>query len=325
MQSNVSIIYSLAEENFILTAPQEIHSKLKPFLNRPKCKEFSKILIDIELHLINIDKIKDLFCSIKDKLINCKICRLEVAQYYYDNVNTIYIFGVNYIGIFNSDYQKMKWYITDSKIPSRNAFHIFVLDVLSIILPSVNKIVFHGASLKHKNEVIAILGRSGNGKSTITRKLNECSCYTKNSDDTFIVSVEDQIKLYPINSGEGYDPDIAKTLLERDINFTLLTDVGGIHKNYIVNNNFDDSPSVLKSIYILDRQTNPQSAIYTNICSQNSTKLFMHILNSQTNILTPYLRKKLALYKEIADSIHGNLVNFNFECDIEMLMKDIEC
>lgn len=323
MENNIDIIYSLAEENFLLTAPPLIHSKVNCFLNKSVCKDFSKTLIKIEINIRSIDEIKVLVNSLKDNLKRCKICKLEVAQYFYDELNTIYILGSIYVGILNSKQKQVKWYVTETNVPSRNVFHIFVLDILSIVLPSVNKIVFHGASLRYENTAIALLGRSGNGKSTITRKLNECLLCSKNSDDTFIVSIAEQIKLYPINSGEGYEPDIADALLKKNINYSLLTDVRNAEKKYIINNKFDATPLELKSIYILNRETDSNSTLYTKIFTLLPEKAFLHMLNTQTNILTPYLKEKLALYKQIADRIGGNFVNFNFECDINMVIKDI--
>lgn len=316
MSSNVSVMYSLAYENVVLSAPKTIHNGVCTFLDSSFPDKLP--LLFVEIFCVTEDEIKKLLCELHVDLMKCKINKLDLAHFYFDEKQTMYIIRPCGLGVFHFDKRTITWYTDKKDLDDRNMFHIFVLDPISLVLPIKNKIVFHGASIRDDNSSVAFLGRSGNGKSTVSRLLTERSRYKKNSDDTFVVELSDNnVMLYPINSGEGYSYELAEQILLNNDDYKVLYRTE--EKCYLLNTKADLSPQPLVKIFILKRQTNEKEN-YTNLFELDSSEALLHILNSQTNIIFPYLTRKMELYRMISKQVKITIVDYNNLCDVSKII-----
>lgn len=317
MKNNFSILYNIVGENIVLKAPEKVHVEIAPFLNKEHiCKQ---PILFIEICYISEDEIKDMLTIYKDNLKMCRVNKLELAHFYYDENQIMYIIRPSGFGIMNFEDRTITWYIDKNDLDGRSMFHIFVLDPLSLVLPVKNKIVFHGASISVNNYSVAFLGRSGNGKSTISRLIMEENNCEKKSDDTFVIEVvPNDILLFPINSGEGYSYNLANQILSEKDSYKVL--YRKEKKCYIINTHVNLSPQPLKKIIILEKQLDAlKKDNYTRFAELSSPQALMHILNSQTNINSPYLSKKFELYRTISKQIKVEFACYNVFCDIKKI------
>ena len=186
------------------------------------------------------------------------------------------------------------------------------------MLPEKNIIVFHGAAIEIDGCGLLLLGRSGAGKSTISHKLTESFCRSiKLCDDTFMLEIKDKIFLCPINTGEGYNVEIAKRLYNTGKYDELFYD-SEKEKQYIIKKqNYDNKKEInVSKIIFLNRKEDYSSVVSTNITKCNNGKTLINIVNAQTNIATPYTEHKLYLYKQISKEVEAYNVEYNINCDV---------
>ena len=197
------------------------------------------------------------------------------------------------------------------------------MDALSLSLPNSNKIVFHGAAIKEKDKTILLLGRSGNGKSTLSYKLTkkQPTAY-KLCDDTFILENRKTPQIYPLITGEGYSPEIANNLISKQ-NYKFLFHDEYKNKTYIMKEQNDYSPHPASIIVFLVRTQEHQKEISTRIHKCSSQEIFLNIIDSQTNIASPFLYKKINCYKNISQKLKGYIVTYNYDCDEEQLIRTV--
>ena len=316
--NNKTIVYSLCNIGIKVAASEEIHKKLKKFMNYPNASLLSKYSIRI-IDNFNKDIVIKTFNEKISQNSNLKQFKLKFFTYLYDKDQRIcYAFNSNIVGQIDYNSNTTIWYLCDSNYVGRNLFHILILDPMSLMLPELNRIVFHGAALEVNGNGILLLGHSGAGKSTISHKISQVFHNSaKLCDDTFILEVKKEIVLYPLDTGEGYNIEIAKKLYDTGRYENLFYDPDK-RKQYIIKkqNCKLDKPIIVKKILFLDRKEDYTTLKNTNITKCNTGKNLINIVNSQTNILTPYAEYKFNLYKQISKEIEGYRVEYNIDCDV---------
>lgn len=313
--------YCVGSNTISIDAEEYIHDAIKPYM-KSTC-DYLQSFYYSKIFLVDS---KDTFVKIANTFLchkhECKVFKLKNITYFYDMNNNVY-FALNsmFLGKIFLNEQRSVWFLNDKTINGRNLFHTCILDPLSLILPKINKAVFHGSAIKQDNKAILFLGRSGNGKSTITYKLIKSkNTFQKLCDDTFILENSNEILIHPLITGEGYSSDIANKLIE-DEKCRLLFQDNSKDKTYIMRENIDYSPISVSHIFFLFRKCNLQISNYTEIYGCNKNNILLNIIDSQTNIASPFLSNKIDLYKKIAQNVRGYKVLYNYECDERLLEK----
>ncbi|CDC70359.1 putative uncharacterized protein [Staphylococcus sp. CAG:324] len=240
---------------------------------------------------------------------------LLIGSFIYDKNNQEY-------NIFYKDGSYAKWLFLKKKFifyikkiyNKRNMFFQYFLDPLSIAFLENNKIIFHGALLVNKttNEGVALLGKSGYGKTSISIELNNKYNYEILSDDVFCI-IDKQLNCQGINVGIG----IKKSLDKQPIDFdsVLLTKS---KKYYFQNIQYQNTIKLSKVIILGTKKNN----IY-QIELLNNYNFIKNILNYQTNILSPFLNKKINLLINLANNVDKYIVNYPNVCNVNQLYMDI--
>jgi len=241
---------------------------------------------------------------------------LESSDYLYlEDENKYFINGDGFIGMIDISQCQVFWEI-NSVIDPRSAFHLLVLDPISLIAPKFSTMIYHGALINQNSKSsIAFLGMSGVGKSTVSRLVSEKYGKAKVSDDTFAIFVkEDKVFVQPFFTGEGYLKGL-KNFKSHDYDF-ILENEKKIYQFRIPNVNLD---TTLDSILVLEKMDKDSSS--TNLSLLTSTQLLMQLLKHQASISNPFVLKRLNMNKEISSLCNGYLVTYKEICDIECFVN----
>ena len=95
------------------------------------------------------------------------------------------------------------------------------------------------------------------------------------------------------------------------------------NKTYIMKEQNDYSPHPASIIVFLVRTQEHQTEISTRIHKCSSQEIFLNIIDSQTNIASPFLYKKINCYKNISQKLKGYIVTYNYDCDEEQLIRTV--
>lgn len=316
--------YYVGAENIMIDTEMFVHKKIQDFMRFSKNYDFSPIFS----YTIKFIENKEAFYGVIKSIINqkksCKFFKLKNITYIYDtSANIYFVIKSSFLAIIILNKKKSLCFFNEKNINGRNLFHTCILDALSLSLPSSNKIVFHGAAIKEKDMTILLLGRSGNGKSTLSYKIiNKQPTACKLCDDTFILENGTTPQIYPLITGEGYSPEIANHLISKQ-NYKLLFHDEYKYKTYVMKEQNDYSPHPASIIIFLVRTQEDKKEISTHIHKCSPQEIFLNIIDSQTNIASPFLSKKINCYKDISQKLKGYIVTYNYDCDEEQLIRTV--
>lgn len=310
--------YYIGETLVEVTASDLVQECMRLFcIYEQKCVEGDEVFLKYEIFQVDsvekITKLSDAYYmsnvkGISFELLNIKYIYLEKEQLYM--AISSFCFGI--IDIVNKN---IIWNVYLERLFPRSLFHMMILDPYSLICPQNNEIIVHGSMMSVGQDSILFLGSSGNGKSTISHRLLKCKGYEKMCDDTFVIAIKNGKTItYPINTGCGYDYEVAKEYVATGDYFELYRVKD---KAYILNKNISYSKALTPClIFFLNREIKETESAVTIIKELPSKEALKLIIDNQTNIGSPFLLKKMKVYKMISESVHGVSVRFVNDCDI---------
>lgn len=306
-------------------APDIIHKCFEMFNFQFKntIGESQKIFLTYDFQLKKtsdeIFKMRDKYCVSLNNGIDFHL--LNINYRYFEKEKLYIAYNEYSFGIIDIEKRIIKWYVNIDSFLPRSLFHLTILDPYSLLCPQINEIVVHGAVVSYDlKSSILFIGPSGSGKSTITHKLCECNGYSKICDDTFLIRDDNKnLTVYGIDTGNGYTKEIAKKYIDSGKYYELYSQS---NKTYIIGKRSQNQIILKpKHIFFVDRFIEKKFEIILKPLKEfEALKWF---INCQTNIGTPFLVEKIALYKKISQCVVATKLDYYNNCDIERLSKYI--
>lgn len=227
-------------------------------------------------------------------------------------------------GIIDFKTSTAEWDVLQPMLP-RSAFHVLVLDPLSLLLTCHSVIICHGAAVAGKRGAVLLFGRSGCGKSTLGFLIsheNPAAGIRFMSDDTLILDcTRDVIRAYPINSGFGLTPDLirrfslqaaGREVLQRSRGKVYLSDVPRRAMG----------PQQVDRIVFLEKCSDGSNG--TEVSWLDRKRTLRALLDSQMTIASPYIMNRLTMCQRLARQAPGVHLRYTTYCDLDVLRRVLE-
>ena len=211
-------------------------------------------------------------------------------------------------------------------LPARTAFHLTVLDPISLFAPGRDLMICHGAAVSYNNNAVLIFGRSGSGKSTVSFLLSHDGPSDELlalSDDTFVLDFRsNEIYAWPIHSGFGLSLELVDRLGIRHDSFNLLQTVPGKLYLRTLPRQAGNHAHLVRKIFFLEKNFEVHET--PQYVPLNPRQELLKLIESQTSIANSYASKKLHLWRRLADQARSTHVLYKNRCDPYRLRAIIE-
>ena len=247
----------------------------------------------------------------------------HVTYIYYPNDDTYWIYvGDRARGLIDLKKSTTVWNVRHPIRPLRSAFHILMLDPLSLLLPPYGLLICHGAAVVSKQEATLLFGGSKSGKSSLgflASHMNPSNGIRILSDDTLILDFTTNVaQVYPVNTGFGLTYDLLKSLnvQEQDI---LQYGQGKAYLSQVPHQT--QGAYRINRIILLENQT--EGPPETQVSKLNYERTLRAVLDNQTTIGSPYLIQRLNLFRRLVGQASGISLRYSTYCDLNVLLKMI--
>lgn len=255
-----------------------------------------------------------------------RIFHLKHVTYAYDPNRLLYhvCAGNHARGIIDFKRSISKWEVLHPMLP-RSAFHVMVLDPLSLLLLRHSVIICHGAAVTGKQGAILLFGRSGCGKSTLGFLIsheNNTSGIRFMCDDTLILDfTRDLVRAYPINSGFGLTPDLVRRFnLQAAGRVVLQRSRGKVYLSEVPHQ--VRGPQQIDRIIFLEKCSNISNR--TEVSWLDKKRTLRALLEAQTTISSPYTMDQFTMYQRLAWQSPGVHLRYTKHCDLDVLRRVLE-
>lgn len=245
---------------------------------------------------------------------------LKNVTYVYYPHDSIYRVSVGNRARGLIDFKKSSavWNMRRSIPAPRSAFHILVLDPLSLLLPSRGLQILHGAAVVSRQGATLLLGRSGSGKSSLgllASHLNPDDEIRFLSDDTlFLDFTSDIVQVHPVHTGFGITSELLARLNIRDHNI-LQYGQGKAYLSHVPCQS--QGPHKISRIIFLEKESaGPPSTKVTRLSRE---KTLLNLLDSQTTIGSPFLLERFNLLKRLTRQAPGISLRYAKYCNLDVL------
>ena len=246
----------------------------------------------------------------------------RTIEYHLSTPSYTYFPGLNFYnvtipeigsGVISFKEKKIEWLLRQPKLSPRSAFHMLILDPVSLFLPSWGGLIVHAATLSLGQSATLILGRSGSGKSTLSflsahePPLN--SDLRQLADDTALLRYRNgvsDIVAEPIKTGFGLAPQLVNSRgLGKSATLERRSD-----KIYLqsVPNETGGTLPVSQVIFLKRSGSSLEETEIRKLC-QN--QLLKELLRYKTEIGSPFVRERLGLWRKLSQQASGVKIRYS--------------
>lgn len=216
-------------------------------------------------------------------------------------------------GVISFEYKKIEWSLVQPKLSPRSAFHMLILDPISLLLPSWRGLIVHAATLSAGQSATLVLGRSGSGKSTLsflsTHEPPLASDLRQLADDTALLRYNNgtsDIVAEPIKTGFGLAPELVNSrglgksaILERRSDKIYLQSVP---------NEIGGSLPVSQIVFLERSGSFLERTEIRKLCRN---QLLKELLRYKTEIGSPFVRERLGLWRKLSRQASGVKIRYS--------------
>ena len=238
-------------------------------------------------------------------------------KYVFDGRNLVYKVNMQAIasGIVDLCAQTASWRLAGS-LPPRSAFHMLILDPLSLFAPGKNIMICHGAVVTYEDIGILLFGKSQSGKSTLAFLLShkdDTNGFQALTDDTLILDFTgERVSVWPVPSGFGLSPYFLDSFGVGRNGTDVLQVTKGKYYVRSLPNQAKNPPYIVGQAVFLEEDRN-QRISHTSRLSER--EFLFKALDSQTSIPTQFTVKKLELWSRLAQQVKSTTVSYSGHCD----------
>ena len=216
-------------------------------------------------------------------------------------------------GVISFKEKKIEWSLSQPKLSPRSAFHMLILDPVSLFLPSWGGLIVHAATLSVGQSATLVLGKSGSGKSTLSflsaHEPPLTSDLRQLADDTALLRYKNgvsDIVVEPIKTGFGLAPQLVNSrglgksaILERRSDKIYLQSIP---------NETGGSLPVSQIVFLERSESSLEETEIRKLCRN---QLLKELLRYKTEIGSPLVRERLGLWHKLSRQASGVKIRYS--------------